>query len=112
MPNFRSRPKLARLAFAALLTLGALVSSARAAEPSAVGLWEKVQDGKPVIWVLVSGHDGTYEVVVADPRLAAPDVTRGLVGAGADVVSIGEAQHSLEDVYLELVNEDVEAQRP
>ena len=57
-------------------------------------------------------HDGTYEVVVADPRLAAPEVTRGLVGAGADVVSIGEAQHSLEDVYLELVNEDVEAQRP
>jgi ABC-2 type transport system ATP-binding protein len=57
-------------------------------------------------------HDGTYEAVVADPRLAAPEVTRGLVGAGADVVSIGEAQHSLEDVYLELVNEDVEARRP
>jgi ABC-2 type transport system ATP-binding protein len=57
-------------------------------------------------------HDGTYEVVVADPRLAAPEVTRGLVGAGADVVSIGEAQHSLEDVYLELINEDVEARRP
>jgi ABC-2 type transport system ATP-binding protein len=56
-------------------------------------------------------HDGTYEVVVADPRLAAPQVTRGLVGAGADVVSIGEAQHSLEDVYLELINEDVEARR-
>jgi ABC-2 type transport system ATP-binding protein len=57
-------------------------------------------------------HDGTYEVVVADPRMAAPEVTRGLVGAGADVVSIGEAQHSLEDVYLELINEDVEARRP
>ena len=56
-------------------------------------------------------HDGTYEVVVADPRLAAPGVARGLVGAGADVVSIGEAQHSLEDVYLELVNEDVEARK-
>jgi ABC-2 type transport system ATP-binding protein len=56
-------------------------------------------------------HDGTYEVVVADPRLAAPEVTRGLVGAGADVVSIGEAQHSLEDVYLELINEDVEARK-
>ena len=50
-------------------------------------------------------------MVVTDPRLAAPEVTRGLVGAGADVVSIGEAQHSLEDVYLELINEDVEARR-
>jgi ABC-2 type transport system ATP-binding protein len=55
--------------------------------------------------------DGAYELEVADPRLAAPDVTRGLVGAGADVLSIGEAQHSLEDVYLELIKEDVEARR-
>jgi ABC-2 type transport system ATP-binding protein len=38
-------------------------------------------------------------------------VTRALVAAGADVLSIGEAQHSLEDVYLELVAEDVEALR-
>jgi ABC-2 type transport system ATP-binding protein len=65
----------------------------------------------PAVESWSDGHDGAYEVVVADPRLAAPDVTRGLVGAGADVVSIGEAQHSLEDVYLELINEDVEARR-
>jgi ABC-2 type transport system ATP-binding protein len=52
-----------------------------------------------------------YELAVTDPRVAAPEVTRGLVGAGADVLSIGEAQHSLEDVYLELINEDVEARR-
>ena len=52
---------------------------------------------------------GSYVLTVADPRVAAPDVTRALVGAGADVVSIGEAQHSLEDVYLELIDEDVEA---
>ena len=49
---------------------------------------------------------------MADPRVAAPEVTRRLVGAGADVLSIREAQHSLEDVYLELINEDVEARRP
>jgi ABC-2 type transport system ATP-binding protein len=54
----------------------------------------------------------TYELEVADPRVAAPQVTRSLVGAGADVLSIGEAQHSLEDVYLELISEDVEASRP
>jgi ABC-2 type transport system ATP-binding protein len=55
---------------------------------------------------------GTYELAVAEPRVAAPEVARGLVGAGADVLSIGEAQHSLEDVYLELISEDVEARRP
>jgi ABC-2 type transport system ATP-binding protein len=55
---------------------------------------------------------GSYVLSVSDPRVAAPEVTRGLVKAGADVVSISEARHSLEDVYLELVNEDVEAGRP
>ena len=52
---------------------------------------------------------GSYVLSVSDPRVAAPEVTRGLVGAGADVLSISEAQHSLEDVYLELIDEDVEA---
>jgi ABC-2 type transport system ATP-binding protein len=37
---------------------------------------------------------------------------RGLVSAGADVLTIGETQHSLEDVYLELIAEDVEAHTP
>ena len=38
-------------------------------------------------------------------------MTRALVGAGADVRSIGESRHSLEDVYLELIDEDEEAIR-
>jgi ABC-2 type transport system ATP-binding protein len=54
----------------------------------------------------------SYVLTVSDPREAAPEVTRTLVGVGADVLSIGEAQHSLEDVYLELIDEDVEARRP
>ncbi len=54
---------------------------------------------------------GSYVLSVSDPRVATPEVTRGLVGAGADVLYIGEAQHSLEDVYLELIDEDVEARR-
>ena len=53
---------------------------------------------------------GTYEVPVSDPAVAAPAITRSLVAAGADVLSISESRHSLEDVYLELVDEDVEAQ--
>jgi ABC-2 type transport system ATP-binding protein len=52
-----------------------------------------------------------YELTVSDPRTAAPQVTRALVAAGADVLSLGEARHSLEDVYLELIGDDVEATR-
>ncbi len=54
---------------------------------------------------------GSYVLTVADPRVAAPEVTRALVAAGADVLSINEARHSLEDVYLELIDEDVEARQ-
>ena len=54
---------------------------------------------------------GSYVLSVSKPEAAAPEVTRALVSAGADVISISEAQHSLEDVYLELVAEDVEALR-
>ncbi len=51
----------------------------------------------------------TYALAVSDPELAAPAVTRALVASGADVLSISESRHSLEDVYLELINEDREA---
>jgi len=54
----------------------------------------------------------SYVLSVSDPRAAAPEVVRSLVNAGADVLSIGETQHSLEDVYLELIAEDVEAHKP
>jgi ABC-2 type transport system ATP-binding protein len=46
-----------------------------------------------------------YLLSVADHAVAAPAVTRALVAAGADVLSIGESRHSLEDVYLELIDE-------
>jgi ABC-2 type transport system ATP-binding protein len=50
-----------------------------------------------------------FVLAVSDPALAAPAVTRALVAAGADVLSIAEARHSLEDVYLRLIEEDPEA---
>jgi ABC-2 type transport system ATP-binding protein len=53
-----------------------------------------------------------YVLIVSDPAVAAPAVTRALVATGADVLSIAESQHSLEDVYLELIHEDVEAGIP
>jgi ABC-2 type transport system ATP-binding protein len=54
---------------------------------------------------------GSYLLTVSDPDAAAPEVARSLVHAGADILSITESRHSLEDVYLELVDEDVEAKR-
>jgi ABC-2 type transport system ATP-binding protein len=72
-------------------------------------------DGMPPdCWQSEAGHHGGpagYVLAVSDPAAAAPAVTRALVGAGADVLSIGTAQHSLEDVYLELIGEDREASR-
>jgi ABC-2 type transport system ATP-binding protein len=53
-----------------------------------------------------SEEPGSYLLTVEDPAVAAPEVTRALVGAGADVLSVGESLHSLEDVYLELIAED------
>lgn len=54
---------------------------------------------------------GCYVLQVTDPDAAAPGVAPALVAADADIRSIVESRHSLEDVYLELVDEDVEAQR-
>ena len=37
----------------------------RAADPTAAGLWQKVDNGKPVAWFLMLDHDGIFEGVVA-----------------------------------------------
>jgi ABC-2 type transport system ATP-binding protein len=63
-----------------------------------VGAWE-------------ASTSSSYRLTVSDPDAAAPDVARALVHAGADILSITESRHSLEDVYLELVDEDVEAKK-
>ncbi|MDQ2847825.1 MAG: ABC transporter ATP-binding protein [Actinomycetota bacterium] len=49
-----------------------------------------------------------YSLTVSDPDLAAPALGRALVGADADILSIAESRHSLEDIYLKLIDEDVE----
>jgi hypothetical protein len=45
--------------------LFAIMFPGQAAEPSAAGLWQKIEDGKPVVWVLVLERDGIFEGVVA-----------------------------------------------
>jgi ABC-2 type transport system ATP-binding protein len=51
----------------------------------------------------------SYVLSVSEPAVAAPAVTRALVAAGAEVLSINQSHHSLEDVYLELIDPDQEA---
>jgi len=41
------------------------VSPGRTAEPTAAGLWQKVEDNKPVVYVLFVDHDGIFEGVIA-----------------------------------------------
>jgi hypothetical protein len=50
---------------AGLVMLFALMQAGYAAEPLAAGLWQKTEDGKPVVWVLILDHDGIFEGVFA-----------------------------------------------
>jgi ABC-2 type transport system ATP-binding protein len=52
-----------------------------------------------------------YLLAVSDTNLAAPAAVRALVAAGADVLSIAESRHSLEDVYLKLIDDDEAVRR-
>jgi Uncharacterized protein conserved in bacteria (DUF2147) len=58
--------KRAALVTTAVILLLAAAPPAQAAEqPSAAGLWQKIEDGKPAAWFLVVDHDGIFEGAVA-----------------------------------------------
>jgi hypothetical protein len=65
MRNTRSVFRL--LAAVAGLAISALgVSAVRALDTtSAAGLWQKIEDGKPVGWFLVVEHNGAFEGIIA-----------------------------------------------
>jgi len=54
----------------------------------------------------VSVEDGQMIVSLGDPDNDNPALAQALVKAGAEVVSIREKEHSLEDIYLKLVKGD------
>ncbi len=70
---------------------------------------DRVFGGLPAVDTWQQDASGAYILAVSDTTVAAPALTRALVGAGADMLSLAESHHSLEDVYLELIDEDVEA---
>jgi ABC-2 type transport system ATP-binding protein len=51
------------------------------------------------------GGTGVYVLDVDDPETAAPGVARAVVEAGASLVRLCEVETSLEDAYLELVDD-------
>jgi uncharacterized protein (DUF2147 family) len=65
MWNAGSRLRLSLPIAAAFAALLLSTVSAAAAEPSAAGLWQKLEDDKPVAWFLVVDHDGTFEGAIA-----------------------------------------------
>ena len=60
-----SRLRLALPIMAGFVMLLVTVLPGQAAEPSAAGLWQKIEDGKPVAWFLVVDHDGIFEGAIA-----------------------------------------------
>jgi uncharacterized protein (DUF2147 family) len=60
------RAQLATLALAIGVALGATMPISRAADPTLVGLWEKREHGKPVVWFLfVKRQNNLYEGAIA-----------------------------------------------
>jgi ABC-2 type transport system ATP-binding protein len=55
-----------------------------------------------------SGENGRYLLEVDDPGITTPLLADALVRGGARVLRIAEVEHSLEDVYLELVGGEEE----
>ena len=71
---------------------------------------ERVLSGLSGVESWQQSADGAYVLTVTDPALAAPAAARALVAADADLLSLRPSQHSLEEVYLQLIDTDVEAQ--
>jgi ABC-2 type transport system ATP-binding protein len=88
--------------FATTLTVRTLV-----APPDPAGVFA----GLPAVDGWRQDGPATYVLAVSDQAVAAPAATRALVAAGADVLEISRSHHSLEDVYLELIDQDEEAGR-
>ena len=64
-------PIVMGFAFACVL---ATAIAAQAQEPTAAGLWQKVEKGKPVGWFLVVDHDGIFEGAIRQDFFSRPAI--------------------------------------
>jgi hypothetical protein len=79
----RLRPRLSIASFL-LITLAGVLPG-HAAEPTAAGLWQKLENNKPVIWVLVVDHqDGMFEGVMAKTFPRPGEVTHDICSKCTD----------------------------
>jgi ABC-2 type transport system ATP-binding protein len=67
---------------------------------------DRVFAGLPAVDGWHQDGPAAYVLAVSDPAVAAPAATRALVAAGADVLSIDQSHHSLEEVFLELIDQE------
>lgn len=65
MQNLLSSSRLLPFLALALSLLAGTPSAAQTAEPTAAGLWQKVEDGKTVGWFLFIDRNGVFEGVIA-----------------------------------------------
>ncbi|MCK1664591.1 DUF2147 domain-containing protein [Bradyrhizobium sp. 153] len=65
MQNLLSSSRLLPFFALALSLLAVTPSAAQTAEPTAAGLWQKVEDGKTVGWFLFIDRNGVFEGVIA-----------------------------------------------
>ncbi|MCK1596170.1 DUF2147 domain-containing protein [Bradyrhizobium sp. 159] len=65
MQNLLSSSRLLPFLALALSLLAVTPSAAQTAEPTAAGLWQKIEDGKTVGWFLFIDRNGVFEGVIA-----------------------------------------------
>jgi len=67
LSGFRQMPQMLRRCVLSSVVICAMAGATPvyADEPSAAGLWQKMEDGKPVLYVLVLDHNGIFEGVMA-----------------------------------------------
>src|ERR1700719_5024284 len=79
---------ISRSKLLAVLTINAaalaVATSVMAAEPTAAGLWQKTDDGKPVAWFLVVDHNGVFEGAIAKTFPKPGDKPDGVCGKCED----------------------------
>jgi ABC-2 type transport system ATP-binding protein len=73
------------------------------------GEWVEVTRALPFVQE-VAANDSTLLVKMADPEANNPALVSALVGAGAQVRYVEPMRHSLQDVYLQLIEESEEGE--